>query len=111
MESLNGNTAHDNMITCMNTNFHIPPMFCDTTKSSGSGLVITKKFGDMTVQQQCQQLDSLNFYGGSSYQKGANRQIARLPIAPITAKILQRGSFHEEVEENDIDSGNGEMTT
>lgn len=112
MESLNGNTGPD-IITC--PNFHIPkPMFCDASRSSsGSGLVITRKLSDMTtVQPTSEQLDSLSFYGGNSDKKGANRQIARLPIAPLTAKILQRGSFHEdELEEATRMDGNEEMLT
>uniref|UniRef100_A0A336LV16 CSON005340 protein n=1 Tax=Culicoides sonorensis TaxID=179676 RepID=A0A336LV16_CULSO len=99
MESLNANSLYDNPMNCMNTNFHIPkPMFTDV--QSSSGMVITKKLSDMPqMQQENHELDSLNFFN----QKGPNRQIARLPIAPITAKILQRGSFHED---EDDDHGN-----
>lgn len=64
-------------------------MFSESSNVSSSGLVITRKLGDTSSQQQ---LDSLNYYGGNFN----NKQIARLPIAPVTAKILQRGSFHEE---------------
>lgn len=77
-------------------------MFCE---AKSSGLVITKKMSDIS-----QQFDSLSFSGNDN-QKG-NKQVARLPIAPMTAKILERGSFHEETFDADfldgvIGGGNG----
>lgn len=90
LESIGSNDRPSFMAT---PSSHIPrPMFCDT---NASGWMVTKRYDAI------QTMDSLTYSVQQSSVANVTpiAKLAKLPIAAVTAKILERRSFHEEDED------------